>query len=93
MTFGEGKGNLIQYSYLGNLMDRRASRATVHGVLKELDNLATKQQHYTNTHTHTHTYIYSEEGNGNSLQYSLLENPIDRGAWQATIHKVTKSLT
>ena len=58
MTFGVGKGNLIQYSYLGNLMDRRASRATVHGVLKELDNLATKQQHYTNTHTHTHTHIY-----------------------------------
>ena len=30
------------------------------------------------------------EGNGNPLQYSCLGNPIDRGAWQATIHGVTK---
>ena len=28
---------------------------------------------------------------GNLLQYSCLENPIDRGAWQATIHRVTQS--
>ena len=34
-----------------------------------------------------------EEGNGNSLQYSCLENPMDRGAWWATIHGVTKSQT
>ena len=33
------------------------------------------------------------EGNGNPLQYSCLENPIDRGAWQATVHRVTKSQT
>ena len=32
-----------------------------------------------------------EEGNGNPLQYSCLENPMDRGAWQATVHKVAKS--
>ena len=30
------------------------------------------------------------EGNGNPLQYSCLENPTDRGAWQATIHGVSK---
>ena len=30
------------------------------------------------------------EGNGNPLQYSCLENPIDRGAWQATVYGVTK---
>ena len=30
-------------------------------------------------------------GNGNSLQYSCLGNPTDRGAWQATAHGVTKS--
>ena len=33
------------------------------------------------------------EGNGNPLQYSCLENPRDRGAWQATVHGVTKSWT
>ena len=31
------------------------------------------------------------EGNGNPLQYSSLENPMDRGAWRATVHGVTKS--
>ena len=34
-----------------------------------------------------------EEGNGNSLQYSCLENPTDRGAWWATVHRVTESRT
>ena len=33
------------------------------------------------------------EGNGNPLQYSCLENPMDRGAWQATVHGVAKSDT
>ena len=33
------------------------------------------------------------DGNGNSLQYSYLGNPMDRGAWWATIHGVTKSQT
>ena len=28
------------------------------------------------------------EGNGNLLQYSRLENPMDRGAWQATVHGI-----
>ena len=36
---------------------------------------------------------YPGEGNGNPLQYSCLENPMDRGAWQATVHRVTKSQT
>ena len=30
------------------------------------------------------------EGNSNPLQYSGLENPMDRGAWQATVHGVTR---
>ena len=30
------------------------------------------------------------EGNGNSLQYSCLEKPMDRGAWQAMVHRVTR---
>ena len=30
------------------------------------------------------------EGNGNPLQYSCLRNPMDRGAWRATVHGVTK---
>ena len=34
-----------------------------------------------------------EGGHGNSLQYSCLENPMDRGAWWAMIHRVAKSQT
>ena len=33
------------------------------------------------------------EGNGNPLQYSCLENPMDGEAWWATVHRVAKSLT
>ena len=33
------------------------------------------------------------EGNGNPLQYSCLENPMDRGAWRATVHGVAKHWT
>ena len=33
------------------------------------------------------------EGNGNPLQYSCLENPMDRGAWQVAVHGVAKSWT
>ena len=33
------------------------------------------------------------EGNGNPLQYSCLENPMNRGDWWATVHGVTKSQT
>ena len=33
------------------------------------------------------------EGNGSPLQYSCLKNPIDRGAWQATVPGVAKSQT
>ena len=33
------------------------------------------------------------EGNDNPLQYSCLENPMDRIAWQATVHRVAKSQT
>ena len=30
-------------------------------------------------------------GHGNPLQYSCLENPMDRGAWQATVHRIAES--
>ena len=35
---------------------------------------------------------YSEGGHGNPLQYSCLKNPMDRGAWRAIVHRVTKEL-
>ena len=36
---------------------------------------------------------YPGEGNGNLFHYSCLENPMDRGAWQATVHGVTEGQT
>ena len=50
---GEGNGNPIQYSCLGNPMDRGAWQATVLGVAKSQTRLNT----HTHTHTHTHTKI------------------------------------
>ena len=42
----------------------------------------------------SHMVVYmSGEGNGNPLQYSCLENAMDREAWQATVHEVAKSQT
>ena len=34
-----------------------------------------------------------KEGHDNPLQYSCLENPMNRGAWRATVHRVAKSQT
>ena len=36
---------------------------------------------------------YPGGGYGNLLQYSCLENPMDRGGWRATVHRVTKNQT
>ena len=35
----------------------------------------------------------SGKGNGNTLQYSCLENPMDRGAWQSIVHGITRLAT
>ena len=49
------------------------------------------------THTHLHEVflvplkLQVGEGNGKPLQYSCLENSMNKGAWQATVHGVTKS--
>ena len=37
--------------------------------------------------------VKSGEGNGNPLQYSCLENPVDRGVWRAAVHRVAQSQT
>ena len=42
---------------------------------------------------YTELYKKGREGNGTPLQYSCLENPIDGGAWWATVHGVAKSRT
>ena len=44
-------------------------------------------------YTHTYTHLYPGKGNGNPLQYSCLENSMDRGAWRAAVCGDTKSQT
>jgi len=44
-------------------------------------------------HQQNQWMYYCTGGHGNPLQYSCLENPMDRGAWQGTAHRVTKSHT
>ena len=63
---GEGNGNPLQYSYLGNPMNRGACRAIVHGVAKESERTEHLRVHerararaHTHTHTHTHTLSHS----------------------------------
>ena len=38
-------------------------------------------------------YLFGREGNGTSLQYSCLENPMDRGAWKAAVHGIAEGQT
>ena len=75
---GEGNGNPLQYSCLGNSMDRGAWRVTVHGVARSWTRLSNLHFHF---YFSLSLFIYIGEGNGNSLQYSHLENPMNRGAW------------
>ena len=90
---GEGKGYPLQYSGLENSMD-----CIVHAVTKSWTGLS-------NFHVHGSAGDAGDpglipvsgrspgEGNGNPLQYSCLEHPMDRGAGWATVHGVTKSWT
>ena len=49
--------------------------------------------HYFGSVNKTEVDVFLREGNGNPLQYSCLENPMDRGAWKATVHGVARSRT
>ena len=44
-------------------------------------------------YTYMYLYFFLREGNSNPLQYSCPENPVDRGAWWAAVHRVTHSQT
>ena len=106
---GIGNGNLLQYSCLEDSMDRGPWQATVHGATKSQTwlsdwahmNIWCFWVHITlfSVLSIALTFISKEiwsvslDFNGNLLQYSCLENPMDGGAWQATVHRVAKSWT
>ena len=100
---GEGSGNPLQYPCRENSMDRGAWRATVHGVTKSRTQLG--DFIFTLIHSSVGKESACNagdlglipgsgrspgEGNGNPPQCSCLENPMDRGAWQATICVVVR---
>ena len=85
---GRGHGNPLQYSCLKNPMDRGAWRATAHSVAQNrtrLSDLAAAAA--------AAAWLIVGEGPGNLLHYSCLKNPMDRGAWRATVHSIAKSRT
>ena len=102
---GEGNEFSLQYSCLENPMDRGAWWATVHSVTKSwtrLKWLSTQSSvpgsicsHFLEASSQTCGSLLWTPGGGfvKPLQYSCLENPMDRGAWRATVHSVAKSRT
>ena len=101
---GEGNGNPLQYSCLENSMDGGAWWATVHGVTKSQSQLSNfSSLHFPGGSAGKESACTAGDpgsvlglgrspgkGNGNPLQYSCLEDPMDRGAWQATVHGVAR---
>ena len=95
------EGNSLQYSCLENPMDRGAWQAAVHGVAQSqtlLKQLRTGASVVKNPPAHAGDVgsipgsgRSPEEGNSNLLQYFCLENPRDRGAWQASVQGVAES--
>ena len=86
MQNGERNGNTLQYYCLENSMSRGAWRATVHGVAKESDATSGSDGKASAWNVGDQGSIprlgrSPGEGNGNPLQYSCLENFMDRGAW------------
>ena len=97
---GEGKGYPLQYSGLENSMDH-----IVHGVAESQTQLSDFHFALLGGSVGKETACNagdpglilgsgrsSREGNGNPLQYSCPESPMDRGAWRATVHGGHKEL-
>ena len=87
---GEGNGNPPQCSCLENPRDGGASWAAVYGVGHSRTRL---KRLSSSSSCSSSSIVWNGEGNGNPLQYSCLENSMDRGAWWAAVHRVSQSRT
>ena len=103
---GEGNGNPLQCSCLENPRDGGAWWAAVYGItqsrtrLKRLSSSsssgkepACQCRRHKRHEFHPGVRQIPWRRNGNPVQYSCLGNPMDRGAWWATVHGVSKSRT
>ena len=99
---GEGNGNPLQCSCLENPRDGGAWWAAIYGVAQSqtrLKRLSSDKELPANAgdvrdlDSIPGSARSPGGGHGNPLQYSCLENPMDRGAWRATVHRVTMSQT
>ena len=79
---GEGNGNLLQYSCLES--STGPCSLVGYSPWGRYESDVTERLHF------HFPLSRNGEGNGNPLQCSCLENPMDRGAWQAPVHKVTR---
>ena len=98
MQEGEGNGNPLQCSCLENPRDGGAWWAAVYEVaqsqtqLKRLSSSSSNAGNAGDDGSIPGLGKSPGEGNGNPLQYSCLENLMDRGAWQAIVPAVAKKL-
>ena len=97
---GEGNGNPLQGSCLENPREGGAWRAAAYGVTQsrtQLKRLSSSSSSVSKASIESRVYAPYDskdgEGNGNPLQYSCLENPMDGGAWWAAVHGVAESDT
>ena len=99
---GEGVGYPLQYSALENSMDYRpwvhkesdmTQRPSLSLHVTLVKNSPANAGDLRDTGSIPGLGRSPEEGHGNSLQYSCLENSMDRGAWRATVHGVARSQT
>ena len=67
----------------------------IHGLMIESKHWSLEKSQHPQHHSDTLVVpnLWIGEGNGTPLQYSCLENPMDRGAWWAAVHGITKSDT
>ena len=85
---GGGNGNPLQYSGLGNPMDRGAWRATVHGITKESDAMSDKSPH---THTHTHAHAHART-HAHTHTRPLTQFPLDFPVSRSRLHQQTQGV-
>ena len=96
---GVGNGNPLQYSCLENYMDREARQVTVFRKPRVIQAsqvmLVVKSQPVNAGNVRDMGSVSGlgrslGGGHGNPLQYSCLENPMDREAWRAIVHRVAQ---